>query len=207
MPEPKLTPAQQEMLDEIKETKSGIMYIRRSSRFYRTIEILERRGLVFKAEPDYSTWGQDGWKLKEAPEVPPLPGPLPNIDMTKAKGAMPYLSPTPQAAHVSPEAPQPVSKVTGAREVAHPADVSFKAPRTAARAVARATARAKATLPRPPDLNVALRARLRDELKAQGYHVDTYDPDFVVGVVIGFLSDNDAVLTATGVRRYKRDRR
>ncbi len=61
--------------------------------------------------------------------------------------------------------------------------------------------------PRPTDLNKDLRERLAKELKAQGYFLETFDPDFVIGVVVGFLSDNDAVLTATGVRRYKRDRR
>lgn len=62
----------------------------------------------------------------------------------------------------------------------------------------------KAILPRT--LNDQLRLKLTKELRGQGHNLETFDPDFIVGVVMEFLSENDAVLTATGVRRYKRDR-
>jgi hypothetical protein len=106
-------------------------------------------------------------------------------------------------ATVPSEAPQPPAKATRAKRATPAAQAHTVAPREALR-----TAFGKARVPpRPPDLNVALRTRLAKELKDQGYFLETFDPDFVVGVFIGFLSDNDAVLTPTGVRRFKRDRR
>jgi hypothetical protein len=112
--------------------------------------------------------------------------------------------PRPGIDHVATaEAPQPRPKARRATKATTTASAPSDAPSEARRAAFRSS-----TAPaRPPDLNVALRVRLMKELKDQGYFLETFDPDFVVGVFIGFLSDNDAVLTSTGVRRYKRDRR
>jgi hypothetical protein len=78
-------------------------------------------------------------------------------------------------------------------------------PRRAPKATSAALSRAQALVaPYKADLNEGLRRQLAAELKAQGYPLDIYDPDFVLGVVKGFLADNDAVLTHTGVRRLKR---
>lgn len=61
----KLTPAQQTLLDEIERNavrgKGGGLYIRRYSRYWRTICALERRGLVRCDDHDHSTLGQDHW--------------------------------------------------------------------------------------------------------------------------------------------------
>lgn len=59
MAEP-MTRTQASLLAEIQE--AGILYIRRHSQPHRTVEALERRGLVRCVEPDYSLLRQDGWK-------------------------------------------------------------------------------------------------------------------------------------------------
>lgn len=58
----KLTPHQRALLDEIRE--AGVLYIRRYARYHRTVEALERKGLVECVEPDYSRMGQDGWAAR-----------------------------------------------------------------------------------------------------------------------------------------------
>jgi hypothetical protein len=58
-----LTKPQRALLDEIRE--KGTLYIIRSSRYGRTVEALERRGLVRISERDLSGRGQDGWTATE----------------------------------------------------------------------------------------------------------------------------------------------
>jgi hypothetical protein len=55
----RLTGPQRALLDEIRE--KGTLYILRSGRYGRTVEALERRGLVRLNERDLSGMGQDGW--------------------------------------------------------------------------------------------------------------------------------------------------
>jgi hypothetical protein len=62
----RLTRPQRELLAEIAE--AGVLYITRNGRYHRTVEALERRGLVYRSEPDYSTWGQSGWSLADTRE-------------------------------------------------------------------------------------------------------------------------------------------
>jgi hypothetical protein len=64
-----LTKAQRAMLDDIAATERGVLYVRRFSRYGRTVEALEKRGFVVKVEPDHSTIGMDGWSL--APSAVP----------------------------------------------------------------------------------------------------------------------------------------
>lgn len=61
----RLTKPQRDLLDEIRET--GILYIARYGRYGRTVQALERRGLVFRSEPDYSALNQDGWSVVPQP--------------------------------------------------------------------------------------------------------------------------------------------
>lgn len=42
---------------------------------------------------------------------------------------------------------------------------------------------------------------IRDQSLKAGITLDTYDPDFFLGIVITWLSDNDCVLTETGVQK------
>jgi hypothetical protein len=44
---------------------------------------------------------------------------------------------------------------------------------------------------------------LRSELKKQGVILDTYDPDFLLGVVMSWLGEQGLALTEAGVRRVK----
>lgn len=52
------------------------------------------------------------------------------------------------------------------------------------------------TIPTPGELlSTEIHKRARDA----GVHLDVYDPDFIVGVIMSFLGDHDAVLTANGI--------
>jgi hypothetical protein len=65
MTAPRITPAQRRLLDEIRATERGVLYVGRYSRYARTIDALAEKGLVRKVEPDHSSLGQDGWALVE----------------------------------------------------------------------------------------------------------------------------------------------
>lgn len=54
-----LTPAQRALLHELRSGPG--LYIHRYKRYARTIEALERRGLVRCDAPDFSRMGQDHW--------------------------------------------------------------------------------------------------------------------------------------------------
>ncbi len=54
-----LSTPQRALLDEIRE--KGGLYIRRDTRYDRTIQSLHRRGLVECDEHDHSTLGMDHW--------------------------------------------------------------------------------------------------------------------------------------------------
>lgn len=41
--------------------------------------------------------------------------------------------------------------------------------------------------------------RIHDRARNAGVPLDTYDPDFIVGVIMSFLGDHDAVLTSHGI--------
>jgi hypothetical protein len=62
-------------MDEI--AAAGTLYVRRYGPFYRTVEALERRDLIFKSDPDYSQLSNDGWSIKvvEAPSPAPVAPP------------------------------------------------------------------------------------------------------------------------------------
>jgi len=66
-----LTRPQATLLAEIKATERGVLYIDRYGRYARTIEALERRGLVRIVEPDHSRHGHDGWAAVDAPPEAP----------------------------------------------------------------------------------------------------------------------------------------
>lgn len=55
---PRLSPAQQQLLDEIRATG---LYIKRNTRYERTVLALERKGLVRLDSPDYSKLAMDHW--------------------------------------------------------------------------------------------------------------------------------------------------
>jgi hypothetical protein len=57
----RLSEPQQLLLDEIRE--AGVLYIRRWSRYRRTVDVLCRKGLVRMVEPDHSSMGMDGYAL------------------------------------------------------------------------------------------------------------------------------------------------
>ena len=161
---PKLSKSQQDLMDEI--AAAGTLYVRRYGPFYRTVEALERRDLIFRSEPDYSRLSNDGWSIKvvEAPSPAPVAPPK-----------------APRAVKATETVPAPPNAPQG--------------PRAASKA-----------LPKPGDLNGLLRFKLERALKAQGRGLDTYDPDFIIGFVREFLGENDAVLTGTGVKRFRRNR-
>lgn len=54
------------------------------------------------------------------------------------------------------------------------------------------------------NLTLALVDRVKNECRRLGVGLDTYDPDFIVGVAMDWLSSNDAALTGRGVRRFRR---
>lgn len=56
-----LSKPQKDLLNEIAE--AGVLYVRRNSRYDRTVESLRRRGLVEVVEPDYSRLGMNGWAI------------------------------------------------------------------------------------------------------------------------------------------------
>jgi len=45
----------------------------------------------------------------------------------------------------------------------------------------------------------ALRDGLKRELKAQGYPIDTYDPDFIIGVIQSECARLNVIVTGRGV--------
>jgi hypothetical protein len=49
--------------------------------------------------------------------------------------------------------------------------------------------------------NELLTDHLRMKMRDAGLDPDTYDPDFIFGVFIVWLAENDAVLTGTGVEK------
>ena len=60
----KLSHPMQMLLDEIRrngQMRGGGLYVKRYGRYWRTIEALEKRGLVRCDEPDFSRNGQDHW--------------------------------------------------------------------------------------------------------------------------------------------------
>jgi len=63
----RLSPAQIRLLNEIHATERGVLYVRRFSRYARTIEALAARGRVRKVEPDHSSLGMDGWAATPDP--------------------------------------------------------------------------------------------------------------------------------------------
>lgn len=44
-----------------------------------------------------------------------------------------------------------------------------------------------------------LTARIHREARSAGVNLDTYDPDFIIGVTMAFLAEHQAVLTPRGV--------
>jgi hypothetical protein len=46
-----------------------------------------------------------------------------------------------------------------------------------------------------------LLAHLRDQAEKAGLPLDRYDPDFLMGCIITWLSDHDCVLTEIGVQK------
>jgi len=44
-----------------------------------------------------------------------------------------------------------------------------------------------------------LGAHIRKVLERQGHFVDTYDPDFLLGTIVAWLGEHDAILTPSGV--------
>lgn len=63
-PRPRLSPAQQELLDEIRE--KGGLYITRYGRYGKTASILVRKGYVEITEPDHSRMRQDRYEAVES---------------------------------------------------------------------------------------------------------------------------------------------
>lgn len=55
-----------------------------------------------------------------------------------------------------------------------------------------------ATVPSGSEL---LTEHLRDSMRRAGLDPDVYDPDFIFGVFIMWLAENDSVLTGTGVEK------
>lgn len=55
-------------------------------------------------------------------------------------------------------------------------------------------------------LQQQLTNRMHERARAVGMVPDRYDPDFFLGVIIEWLAENDAALTGTGVRRFRRGR-
>ncbi len=56
---------------------------------------------------------------------------------------------------------------------------------------------------RPRTLDQELTEALRVAMQRVGFP-DLYDPDYVLGSVMEWLRANDAALTSTGVRRFRR---
>jgi hypothetical protein len=71
MSDPRITSAQRQMLDDIRATARGVIYIKRSGRYGRTIDALAAKGLVRKVEPDHSRRGMDGWAIAEPEDRQP----------------------------------------------------------------------------------------------------------------------------------------
>ena len=42
---------------------------------------------------------------------------------------------------------------------------------------------------------------LKDQAEKAGLHLDTYDPDFLMGCILNWLGENDCVLTETGIQK------
>lgn len=53
-------------------------------------------------------------------------------------------------------------------------------------------------------LQIMLVHWLRVKARESGIHLDVYDPDALVQIMQDFLQKNDAALTGTGVRRFRR---
>lgn len=62
----RLTEPQRRLLTEVEE--AGVLYIKRYGTYYRTAEVLVRKGALIVSEPDHSRMGQDGYS------VPPTDG-------------------------------------------------------------------------------------------------------------------------------------
>lgn len=54
------------------------------------------------------------------------------------------------------------------------------------------------TVPTAFDL---LKNEIKQKCDKASVVLDVYDPDFILGVIIGWLDDNDAVLTARGIEK------
>lgn len=56
-------------------------------------------------------------------------------------------------------------------------------------------------MPTVPSGSELLTEHLRTRLKNAGLDPDVYDPDFIFGVFIMWLAENDSVLTGQGVEK------
>jgi len=59
----RLTEPQRRLLDELVDTKRGVLYIRRWGPFDRTTQALVRKGYIEVVEPDHSAMGQPGYGI------------------------------------------------------------------------------------------------------------------------------------------------
>lgn len=57
---------------------------------------------------------------------------------------------------------------------------------------------------RARNLTKALFDKVTYECKKTGIPLDTYDGDFILGVMLAWLDTNDAALTSDGVKRFRR---
>lgn len=57
---------------------------------------------------------------------------------------------------------------------------------------------------RAKNLTGALMDYVRDHAKKGGVVLDRYDADYIIGIQMEWLEKNDAALTKTGVRRFRR---
>lgn len=57
---------------------------------------------------------------------------------------------------------------------------------------------------RARNLTRALFDKVKYECDKQGIVLDTYDADFIMAVMLEWLEANDAALTKTGVKRFRR---
>jgi hypothetical protein len=68
MTDPRITPSQRRLLDDIRATERGVLYIARAGRRARTINALAAKGLVRNVEPDHPNDAMDGWAISEPVE-------------------------------------------------------------------------------------------------------------------------------------------
>lgn len=64
--------------------------------------------------------------------------------------------------------------------------------------------RPRAIPSRAHNLTRALFDKVKYECQKQGIPLDTYDGDFIMAVMLEWLEANDAALTKSGVKRFRR---